>query len=107
MQIGPETKDAIIGLLPEGWSFEGKRVLDFGSGPGRTLKEFVPEARAAECWGVDIDAASVLSARPPSNSPRCVVATSSREAGGSPGHFANLRASRARRTAAVDNRDGT
>jgi SAM-dependent methyltransferase len=75
MQIGPETKDAIVGLLPDGWSFEGKRVLDFGSGPGRTLKEFVPEARAAEFWGVDIDAASVAELRttvcPPMHAAQC------------------------------------
>jgi SAM-dependent methyltransferase len=74
-QIGPETKDAIIGLLPDGWSFEGKRVLDFGSGPGRTLKEFVPEARAAEFWGVDIDAGSVDGLRttlcPPMHAAQC------------------------------------
>lgn len=75
MQLGPETKDAIVGLLPDDWSFAGKRVLDFGSGPGRTLKEFVPEAQTAEFWGIDIDAASVDQLRatlcPPMHAARC------------------------------------
>ena len=74
-QIGPETKDAIVGLLPDEWDFDGKRVLDFGSGPGRTLKEFVPEAQAAEFWGVDIDAASIDELRttvcPPMHAAQC------------------------------------
>ena len=75
MRLGPETKDAIIGLLPDDWSFEGKRVLDFGSGPGRTLKEFSVEAKTAEFWGVDIDAASIDNLRatlvPPMLAARC------------------------------------
>ena len=75
MQLGPETRDAIVGLLPDDWSFAGKRVLDFGSGPGRTLKEFVPEAQAAEFWGIDIDAASVDELRatfcPPMHAAQC------------------------------------
>jgi SAM-dependent methyltransferase len=75
MQLGPETKDAIVGLLPDDWRFEGKRVLDFGSGPGRTLKEFLPEAQAAEFWGVDIDAASIDELRasvcPPMHAAEC------------------------------------
>jgi SAM-dependent methyltransferase len=74
-QIGPETKDAIVDLLPDDWSFEGKRVLDFGSGPGRTLKEFLTEARTAEFWGVDIDAPSIDQLRatfcPPVHAARC------------------------------------
>ena len=58
-QMGPETKDAIVDLLPDDWTFEDKRVLDFGSGPGRTLKEFLPEAETGEFWGVDIDRISI------------------------------------------------
>ena len=34
----------------------GKRVLDFGSGAGRTLRHFMSEAETAELWGTDIDA---------------------------------------------------
>jgi SAM-dependent methyltransferase len=57
--LGPETKTAILDLLGPDWSWEGKRVLDFGCGAGRTLKHFHDEARRAEIWGVDIDAESI------------------------------------------------
>jgi SAM-dependent methyltransferase len=56
---GPETKTAIVELLLDDWSFDGKRVLDFGCGPGRTLRHFLPEAQVAEIWGVDIAADSI------------------------------------------------
>lgn len=58
-QLGAETKSAIVRLLPDGWSFLGKRVLDFGCGSGRTLRHFLAEAEAAEVWGADIDARSI------------------------------------------------
>jgi SAM-dependent methyltransferase len=58
-KLGEETRTAIVGLLPDRWSFEGKRMLDFGCGPGRTLRQFMPEADNAEFWGVDIDATSI------------------------------------------------
>ena len=58
-QMGAETKAALLSLLPDGWSFAGKRVLDFGCGSGRTLRHFLPEAAEGEFWGADIDAASV------------------------------------------------
>jgi SAM-dependent methyltransferase len=45
--------------LPAGWSWSGKRVLDFGCGAGRTLRHFAAEAGEAEFWGCDIDAASI------------------------------------------------
>jgi SAM-dependent methyltransferase len=58
-QLGPETRAAILDMLPAAWSFDGKRVMDFGCGAGRTLKHFIPDADRAELWGVDIDAASI------------------------------------------------
>jgi SAM-dependent methyltransferase len=74
-RLGPETKTAILGLLPDGWSFAGKRVLDFGCGPGRTLRHFLPEAEIAEVWGADIDAESIERLRsehsPPLHLLRC------------------------------------
>lgn len=57
--IGRTTRAQILGMLPEDWSFEGKRVLDFGCGAGRTLQHFLEEAQTAEIWGCDIDAESV------------------------------------------------
>jgi SAM-dependent methyltransferase len=58
-QLGPETRTVILNLLPDGWTFEGKRVMDFGCGAGRTLKHFLDEAGRAEVWGVDIDEVSI------------------------------------------------
>jgi SAM-dependent methyltransferase len=57
--IGRRTREEILALLPAGWSFEGKRVLDFGCGAGRTLRHFVAEAELAEIHGCEIDAPSV------------------------------------------------
>lgn len=57
--LGPETKTALLKLLPDQWSFEGKRVLDFGCGNGRTLRHFLSEAETSEFWGTDIHAGGI------------------------------------------------
>jgi ubiquinone/menaquinone biosynthesis C-methylase UbiE len=49
----------IDSLLPEGWSFAGKRVLDFGCGTGRTLAAYEGEADESELWGCDIHAPTI------------------------------------------------
>jgi SAM-dependent methyltransferase len=52
---GHERRDAIVQALPEGYDFEGRRVLDFGCGAGRVLRHFVAEAAAGgEFWGCDL-----------------------------------------------------
>ena len=56
---GALVRERIERVLPAGWSWEGKRVLDFGCGSGRVLRHFLPEAGRGEFWGCDIDAASV------------------------------------------------
>ena len=58
-RLGAEARAALLDLLPEDWSFDGGRVLDFGCGAGRTLRHFLNEAQRAELWGVDIDAPSI------------------------------------------------
>jgi SAM-dependent methyltransferase len=58
-ELGAQTKHQVTRLLPDGWSLEGKRVLDFGSGAGRTLRHFAAEADTAEFWGCDIDEPSI------------------------------------------------
>jgi SAM-dependent methyltransferase len=58
-ELGAETRSGLINLLPDDWSFEDKRVLDFGCGAGRTLRHFLSEAETGEFWGADIDAASI------------------------------------------------
>jgi SAM-dependent methyltransferase len=74
-EMGAQTKQALVGLLPADWSFEDKRVLDFGCGAGRTLRHFVAEAEGAELWGADQDAASIewmqANLSPPLNAWRC------------------------------------
>lgn len=57
--VGGATRDALLSVLPDGWSWDGKRVLDFGCGAGRTLRHLVDDAPGAELWGCDIDAESV------------------------------------------------
>jgi SAM-dependent methyltransferase len=58
-QMGAETRDAIVRLLPKDWSWDGKKILDFGCGVGRTLRHFLVEADVAEFWGADIDEPSI------------------------------------------------
>lgn len=58
-EAGRRTREEILARLPEGWSFTGRRVLDFGCGAGRTLRHFLDEARIAELYGCDIDASSI------------------------------------------------
>ena len=45
--------------LTADWDWEGKRVLDFGCGVGRVLRQFLPETEIAEFYGCDLDAPSV------------------------------------------------
>ena len=58
-RLGAETRTRLYDLLPDDWTFEGKRVLDFGCGPGRTLRQFTEESTRGEFWGVDIDQSSI------------------------------------------------
>jgi SAM-dependent methyltransferase len=53
--IGQRMRPEILRLLPEGWVFDGRRVLDFGCGAGRLLRHFLREAEIAEFYGTDTD----------------------------------------------------
>jgi SAM-dependent methyltransferase len=57
--VGRESRDSIVSLLPPDWSWTGARVLDFGSGAGRTLRHFLDEARSGTFWACDIDRDSI------------------------------------------------
>jgi SAM-dependent methyltransferase len=74
-QLGAGTRKALLDMLPDDWSFTGKRVLDFGCGAGRTLRHFLDEADEGELWGTDIDGASIDWLQgalcPPLNALRC------------------------------------
>ena len=54
-RIGAECRERILRLLPDGYELEGRRLLDFGCGAGRTLRHFLDQAESAEIWGCDID----------------------------------------------------
>lgn len=58
-QSGAGHRDWIVSALPDDWDWTGRRVLDFGSGVGRVLRQFGPESETAEFWGCDIDSASI------------------------------------------------
>jgi SAM-dependent methyltransferase len=53
----------IESLLPAGWSFDGKRVLDFGCGAGRSLAVFTDLAERAEFVGCDLHEPSIAWAK--------------------------------------------
>jgi SAM-dependent methyltransferase len=57
--IGRDSRARLERFLPEAWSWEGRRILDFGCGAGRTLRHFLEEARSAEFYGCDIDGPSI------------------------------------------------
>lgn len=57
--IGVGTKAHLLAGLPDGYSLDGRCVLDFGCGAGRTLRHFVAEDSGAELWGCDIDVPSI------------------------------------------------
>jgi SAM-dependent methyltransferase len=57
--FGKAIKDDLVAGLPEGYSLDGRCILDFGCGAGRTLRHFVAEETGAELWGCDIDVDSV------------------------------------------------
>jgi SAM-dependent methyltransferase len=56
---GARLRVLIDELLPSDWAWEGKRVLDFGCGCGRVLRQFAVEAQAGEFYGCDIDQPSI------------------------------------------------
>ena len=58
-QVGADTREQILRMLPAGYELEGRRLLDFGCGAGRTLRHFLDEADSAEIWGCDIDDESI------------------------------------------------
>ena len=54
LRSGRIRRRAIENALPGDFSFDGKRVLDFGCGAGRVLRQFLPEAETGEFWGCDL-----------------------------------------------------
>ncbi len=59
LEEGARLRSLIGELLPDGWDWEGKRVLDFGCGSARVLRHFAAEAKKGSFSGCDIDRASI------------------------------------------------
>src|SRR3954453_4644837 len=59
LDMGRRSRARIEEPPPGGWTWPGRRVLDFGCGAGRVLRHFVDVATEAEVWACDIDAASI------------------------------------------------
>ncbi len=57
--VGRDSRATILDLLGPTWSFQDKRVLDFGCGSGKVMRHFLAEAEHCELWGCDIDERSV------------------------------------------------
>ncbi len=58
-ESGAAHRQLIESLLPDDWSWKDKRVLDFGCGVGRLMRQFAPESGEAEFWGCDLDRPSI------------------------------------------------
>ena len=56
---GRVRKAGIIDVLPDDYSFEGRRVLEFGCGSGRILRQFLPDTVLGEFWGCDLHAPTI------------------------------------------------
>ena len=60
---GRAMREEILLTLPDDWSWQDRRVLDFGCGSGRVLRHFLDEARSGEFYGCDIHAESIAWAK--------------------------------------------
>jgi SAM-dependent methyltransferase len=58
-KTGRAHRQMVDDILPDDWDWNGKRVLDFGCGVGRVLRNFLPETEVAEFYGCDLDTPSV------------------------------------------------
>lgn len=59
IEQGERIAEAIERLLGPGWSWQGKRVLDFGCGAARVLRQFLGHAGEADLHGVELDESCV------------------------------------------------
>jgi len=59
VRLGAAIRNEIERLLPDDWTWPGKRSFDFGCGAGRAMRHFLDETPAADFEGCDIDAPSI------------------------------------------------
>lgn len=55
LEIGTACRRSVLDAVGPDWSWQGKRMLDFGCGAGRLLRHLLDEAREAEIYGTDLD----------------------------------------------------
>jgi SAM-dependent methyltransferase len=58
-RLGRAHRQMILDLLPDDWSFEGRRVLDFGCGAGAVARQFLGEAEVADLYACDVHEPSI------------------------------------------------
>src|SRR6185437_2718684 len=58
-EVGASGRTLIETMVPDDWSWDDKRVLDFGCGVGKVIRHFAPETDRAEFTGCDIHAPSI------------------------------------------------
>lgn len=58
-RIGAVNRSSIVEALGSDWSWQGKRVLDFGCGVGRLLRHLTAEAEVAQIDGCDMHRESI------------------------------------------------
>lgn len=56
---GRDNREVLLSMLPDGFSLEGRSLLDFGCGAGRTIRHFHDDASGARVVGCDIDRESI------------------------------------------------
>ena len=59
IETGRVTAEAITAHLPDEWTWDGKKVLEFGCGVGRVLRHLADEALVSDFYGCDIDGPSI------------------------------------------------
>jgi SAM-dependent methyltransferase len=59
LERGRQALQAIERVLPTGWDWSDKRVLDFGCGAGRTVRHLRDRVMTGEVWGCDVDPACI------------------------------------------------
>jgi SAM-dependent methyltransferase len=72
-RLGVAIQDQILSALPAQWSLAGKRVLDFGCGSGRVLRQFIDYADGIELWGCEMEERSVRWLQQNLSPPLCIV----------------------------------
>jgi len=59
LEVGRRHRELVESYLPPDWAWSGKTYLDWGSGAGRLIRHFVPEAATNRIMAADIHEPSV------------------------------------------------